>query len=628
MNVLSVENLEKTVNDTPLFSHVSFGLEEGEHVGLIGHNGAGKSTFLNILAGKTSSDEGLVSLRRGSDVVMLNQTITFDKDETIASYLFKGEGSRIALRREYQGLSSQPSNDKVHRQLMVLDEQLENSGSWNLESDYNAFLDQLGLIDMLDTPMDTLSGGQLKKVGIARILAARPSLLLLDEPTNHLDIETIQWLENYLRKSTMTIIIVTHDRYFLDALCTSILELDNGNIFFHPGSFSSYLERREERMDMLEKEQVRLKGILRRELQWLKRGPKARAGKDSSRKDRIETMVQMQHEVKAEKQRSFTSTERRLGKKILELKDISKSYGELLLFKDFSYNFIAGEKIGIVGPNGSGKSTLLDIVCSHQKSDSGVVDVGINTVFGYYDQNSKNLPQDKTILQYVDGITERIRLSKDEMVTSGRFLQLFGFPDKMQRQMISSLSGGEKRRLYLVSRLLGNPNFLLFDEPTNDLDLETMENLEQYVEDFNGCALIVSHDRAFLDQTCDHLFIIDTEKKLISLYPACFSEYYQNKCEQEKEEKPKPEKPEPMKGKIPQQRKKGLAYREQREYEAITKELEEFSKIQKELEESFSTGEPTALGTLAERNKKYEDNKKVIAKKEERWFSFAEKAES
>ena len=618
MNLLSVLNLSKTVHDVPLFAHVDFGLDEGEHVGLVGRNGVGKSTLLSILAGTAAPDEGTVSLRRDSDTVMLSQIVTFAPEDTIDSFLFEGMGKRIAIRRKYQ------ENIHDEAKLASLETELHATDAWNLENDYHTLLGELGISDF-SAKMDILSGGQLKKIAIARVLAAKADLILLDEPTNHLDIQTITWLENQVKSSPKTIIFVTHDRYFLNAVATSILELAEGTIHFHPGSFSAYLERREERLSMDQKAQERLKVILRRELAWMQRGARARSTKATGRIERIEEMQSSLHTVGEEKQRQFASQERRLGKKILHMENVSKAYGNKVLFDDFTYDFLDGDHIGLIGPNGSGKSTLLDIIMGITEPDSGIIGRGVNTVFAYYDQQSKTLPEGKTITEYITDKAERIRLSKDEIVSPGRFLELFGFPEVMQRQTISRLSGGERRRLYLVCKLLDNPNFLLLDEPTNDLDLETMENLEQYLADFSGCALIVSHDRAFLDQCCDKLFILGGESGSVSAFPGCFSDYQKAEEAEEREKKE-----ETKKQQEPARRhaeKKGLSFKEQKEYEELTKQLEALESQQKALEESFSVAAPTTLGTLQERNAAYEKNKLLQSQLEERWFILEEKAE-
>ena len=629
MNVLSLENISKTLDEEPLFTEVSFGLDSGDHVGLIGQNGTGKSTFLRLLTGELEEDSGTIALARETELIMLTQQMIFTEEDTVRSYLYKGEGKRIALVNSYHAVIRKKQDSQTKRELITLTEQLDLTGSWNLESDYTSLLGELGLFDKLDEPMHTLSGGMQKKVAIARVLCAQPTLLLLDEPTNHLDIETIEWLEKYLKDSSMTMIIVTHDRYFLDAVCNAILELDRGSMYLHPGSFDAFLERRAERLSMMQKEQDRLSVVLRRELQWLKRGPRARTGKDTNRQDRIKGMLSEQKDVSETVQSSFASSNIRMGKKILEVKNITKEYDNTPVIKDFSYSFTKGQKIGVVGPNGSGKSTLLDLLSGHTQADKGERDAGINTVFAYYDQEGRNLTSAKSVLEFVQDISERITLSEGQNVTAARFLEIFGFPTTMHRSAIATLSGGEKRRLYLISRLVSNPNFLMLDEPTNDLDLPTMENLEQYVQDFSGCTLVVSHDRAFLDLTCDELFILDMEGN-VSFYPGPYSEwraYERVAKEQAKKEELQAGKETQGKTEQPSRRneKKGLSFREKKELEEINSEMEALHLLQGELEASFSDAQETPLGTLAARSETYHTNSEKLSEMEDRWLELSEK---
>ncbi|AEV28742.1 ATPase component of ABC transporters with duplicated ATPase domain [Sphaerochaeta pleomorpha str. Grapes] len=632
MNVLSLESISKTLNDEPLFAEVSFGLEGGDHVGLIGHNGSGKSTFLRLLCGYLRPDSGTISMARDTDLVMLDQGVQFDADDTARTFLYKGQGKRIALLNAYHELIAKEPTQGVKQQLIEVTEQIETTGTWNLENDFISILGELGLYDTLDQKMDTLSGGMQKKVAIARVLCAKPTMILLDEPTNHLDIETIEWLEKYLSQNTATMIIVTHDRYFLDSVCNSILELDRGRMYFHPGSFAQYLERRAQRLTLMQKEQDRLTTILRRELQWLKQGAKARTGKDTNRKDRIGKMLDAQHSVSDVAQSSFTSSSRRLGKKILEVKHISKAFDGKRIIEDFSFSFTKGQKIGVVGPNGSGKSTLLDILCGHILPDSGIVDAGVNTLFAYYDQTGRNLDSDKTILEYVEDISERITLSEDQIVTAARFLEIFSFPASMHRLSIGTLSGGEKRRLYLVSRLMSNPNFLMLDEPTNDLDLQTMENLEQYVQDFAGCTLVVSHDRAFLDCTCDQLFVLGDDEQGILSYPGPFSEWRLSLQEKKEEEQQKLNQ-QKRQGAAPSEetrrteKRKGLSFKEKKEFEQLSADMESLQSLQAKLEASFSDAQNTELGTLGQRTEAYHDNITRLEEMENRWLELAEKEE-
>ena len=621
MNILSIENLSKTVNDEPLFENVSLGLEEGEKAGIVGRNGAGKSTFLRCIIGSMVPDEGNVSMKKDINPVMLEQNVTYPEGTTLASFLYLQKGEKLRILSDYQK-AIESGDEKEYTRLSEI---IEKNDLWDIERSYKAILTDLGEKIDENTLMANLSGGQQKKAAIARALALKPGLLLLDEPTNHLDIKTIEYLETWIKNTECGVIIVTHDRHILNECCSSIWELDRKHFYRHPGSFSAYLERKEERLRMDEKEQERLRAILRRELEWLKRGPKARTGKDKNRKDRIAEMLDKEHKVREDEPREFSSAERRLGKKILEIDNISKSFDDKHLFSGFTFSFVKGMKIGLIGDNGCGKSTLLDILSGRLEPDSGYIDKGQNTVFGYYDQLGRNLESAKTMLEYTEDIGDRIVLGNGTIVSASRFLELFGFPVSMQRTPISMLSGGERRRLYLITRLASNPNFLLFDEPTNDLDIDTMERLEEYISSFPGCAIISSHDRTFLDMTTDMTFVIENGK--ITLFPGSFTEWKEGQDEKKAAAEEKPEEKN-VSDTRRQREKKGLTYREAKEKEAIEAEISELETLIKNLEDSFATAAATPLGTLEERSRKYEEAKTLLDEKTERWLELEEKAGS
>lgn len=619
MNILSIENIEKTLNDEPLFENVTLGLEEGEKVGIVGKNGAGKSTFLRVLSGDIYPDEGNISTARDSNIVMLEQRVDFPEGTTVEDFLYLSKNKNIEkLKRYNKALES--GDERLYNQLYS---EIERENLWDIERAYYALLTDMGENIASDRRMDSLSGGQQKKAAIARAIALRPTILLLDEPTNHLDIKTIEYLEAWIKSAKIAVIIVTHDRHILNECCSTIWELDRKVFYRHPGNFSEYLERKEERLVMDEKEQARLKTILRRELEWLMRGPQARTGKDKNRKDRIYEMQSQLRQVREDKQKEFSSLERRLGKKILEVENISKGYDGRTLFSGFSHSFVKGEKIGLIGDNGCGKSTLLDILSGILLPDEGTVDKGVNTQFGYYDQLGRNLKSGKTVIEFAEDISKRVRYTDGEDVTAARFLEIFGFPPSKQRTPVELLSGGERRRLYLISRLLSNPNFLLFDEPTNDLDLETMENLEDYITSFPGCAIISSHDRTFLDITVDMLFIVENGN--ITLYPGNYSEWKEEK-EKEASQKKEVVIENPQAKEERPRAKKGLSFKETREKETLEKEIEELESLIEDLEASFSSVEDGPLGSLKERTIKYEESKIALDQKTERWLELEEKA--
>ena len=617
--VLSAENLSKTVRDEPLFENVTLALEEGEKVGIVGRNGTGKSTFLKCLTGEIYPDEGNVSVRKDATVVLLEQTVTYPDGTDLMGYLHLQKCRAFDILTEYQEAIDK-GDEKTYTRLFSI---IEKENLWDIERRYMAVLTDLGESINPECRMDALSGGQQKKAAIARALALEPDILLLDEPTNHLDIKTIEYLEAWIKTTQKAVIIVTHDRHILNECCSTIWELDRKHFYRHPGSFSAYLERKAERLRMEEKHEERRETILRRELEWLKRGPKARTGKDKGRKDRIDQMLSERTKVYEDKPKDFQSAERRLGKKILEIEDISKSYDGKMLFSGFSFSFVKGQKLALIGDNGTGKSTLLDILSGHIEPDSGMIDKGINTIFGYYDQLGRELESTKTVLEYTEDIGERVIMGDSEEVSASRFLELFGFPVQMQRTPIGMLSGGERRRLYLVTRLVQNPNFLLFDEPTNDLDIDTMERLEEYITSFPGCAVISSHDRTFLDMTTDMTLVIENGK--ISLFPGCYSEWKESRKAEELQRKAVVV-PAPQSQKRQERERKGLSFKEQKEKESIEKEIEELEVLIKELEDSFSSAETTELGTLAERTRKYEDARLSLDEKTERWIELEDKA--
>lgn len=601
MNAISCLNITKSVKDDNLFENVSFGLDEGEKLGIIGKNGAGKSTMLKVLAGILKPDEGSVTVNNSFKVGYLDQDVSFPDGCTINEYLRLFKDERIELLNKFEAGDSS------------LAHKLEELSVWEIEERYKRFISELGVREKPDTPMNILSGGTRKKIAIARLLAMEQRILLLDEPTNHLDIPAIEWLENYLYSVPFTVILVTHDRYFLDRICSRILEIDRRQVYLYEGGYTDFLTQREERLNAQQKEQDRLATVLRRELEWLKRGPKARTGKDSGRKKRIEEMKDLR--VRSEAQdREFSSIQRRMGKKILELKNVSIKRGELQILNDFSLEFVRGQRFGIIGPNGTGKTTLLDIITSNLSPDRGIVDTGINTVFGYYDQNSAALPLDKTPLEFFSDIGQNIAVSSDYVVTPARFLEIFGFPASFHRLPISVLSGGEKRRLYLLSNLVKNPNFLVLDEPTNDLDIDTLRRLEQYVLDFPGVVVTVSHDRAFLDRTCTELIVLPGAYRFEGTYSDWHSE-----CAEQKSQTVKKEDTDTR---VRVHEKKGLSFKEQKEYENIEKAIPETEAKIALLEEFFSSGQLDRDGS---KQKEYSMLQKQLDEYYMRWEELASK---
>lgn len=602
MNAVSVYNVSKTLKDEALFSNVSFGLDIGERLGLVGRNGAGKSTFLRILAGIIEPDSGEVTINGSCRVAYLEQDVRFPEDCTLGQFVLLGDDPHVRLLREFQD-----GNHDVF-------DRIETLGLWNLEDRYRSYLGELNVTEPMDKPMSQLSGGTQKKAAIARIMAIEPNILLLDEPTNHLDIPAIEWLENKLGTASsnngtggFTVVLVTHDRYFLDRICTRTMEIDGRKAYIYDGGYTNFTERKAERLNAMQKEQDRLATILRREVEWLHRGPKARTGKDNGRKQRIEEMRSQQTQ-KEESQREFSSAVRRMGKKILELKDASAVRGSATIVDGLSIEFTKGMRIGVIGPNGSGKSTLLDLMTGHIAPSEGIVDTGLNTVFGYYDQKSARLPLEDTMLEYIEEIGQSIKLADGYVVTPTRFLELFGFPSSFHRIPIGMLSGGERRRLYLLATIVRNPNFLVLDEPTNDLDIDTLCRLEQYILDFQGCVVCVSHDRAFLDRTCTELIVMPNARR----FEGNYSDYRRSEDARRQNERNANDSLKASnamrnggdgrtsggRNEIGLQKptRRRLSFKEQRELEGLPASIEALEERKAQLEDFFSSGKPDLTG--------------------------------
>ena len=582
MNLLSVNNLARIGREKPLFTQVTFGLQEGEKAALIGRNGTGKSTLLNTIAGVLPPDEGTVVFNKEAGVSFLPQNPLYNADDTIRNHIFKSESPKLKIINEYldiceklsSGKNVQAAYDKILLEMDKLD-------LWNYESQISSILTTLGITDM-ERKMGTLSGGMVKKVALAQVLVEDTKILLLDEPTNHLDITTIAWLQNYLHDTKRSVLMVTHDRWFLDAVCTNIYELARGKIKLYQGNYSEYLAKKETEAEIEANTERRIESVLRFERDWLLRGPCARGTKAKARIQRDMQLINRE-KFAADKGFTFEVKGKRLGGKVLELHNISKNYpkgfvkeeyagGERLplapagkpssatpspkgdtplkspdkqvaansaipVIKNFSYKFTKGQKIGIFGDNGSGKSTLLNIITGKLEPDSGNVEVGLNTQFGYYTQNPVFKDTNLTVLEYIKETAEHMTLNDGKKeVSATKFLEEFGFEGKIQHSPVSTLSGGERKKLFLVRLLLENPNFLILDEPTNDFDIFTMNILEQFLINYEGCLLLVSHDRYFMDKTVDSLFILEEDGGISGFVGKC-SEYIEYREEQRKLQK-------------------------------------------------------------------------------------------
>ncbi|RAP33897.1 ABC transporter ATP-binding protein [Candidatus Marinamargulisbacteria bacterium SCGC AG-410-N11] len=595
MILLSVQNLSYSVGSKDLYKDVSFGIEEGDKIALVGINGSGKSTLLNQIVDFNQSDQNNVKKKKGLSVSYLSQDISYHDNDTILDYLFCGHSPVALLIKDYQACLDQLSregNQDLTDRLANLSTKMDLANAWEYQDRVRSILKELN-ISNLNQRMSDLSGGMRKKVRLAQVFFEDSDLIILDEPTNHLDIPTIEWLESMLVRYHKSLLMVTHDRYFLDNICNRILEIDNQKVFKYKGNYQSYLAQREQRYQAVVKADQRTQSILRVELQWLKRGPKARSTKQKARKDRIETLMS-QDRFSPDKVLNIEVEGRRLGKKVLSLKNVSKSFDDKQVLNEFCYTFKQRERIGIIGPNGVGKTTLLKIITEQIKPDSGEIDCGINTVFGYFDQTNDVLDPDQTIFEHVNEIGSAIKLANGQIVSASKMLERFLFPSNTLKTPVGKLSGGEKRRLQLVCMLLKNPNFLLFDEPTNDLDIITLSILEDFLLEFSGCTIIVSHDRYFMDRVVDSLFVFD-QNSAIQRFMGSYTDYIDtlkdiNSIQKEKDRQnqhPQVKKSNQWQTKDKPSIKKKMTYKEKIELQEVEIKLETLETKKKQLTESL-----------------------------------------
>ncbi|RST25860.1 ABC-F family ATP-binding cassette domain-containing protein [Chryseobacterium lacus] len=623
MNYVSAENLTKSFGIKILFENISFNVNEGDKIAIVARNGTGKSTLLKILTGKEIADSGNVTVHKDIQVVLFDQEIDFDPTLSVEEFMMTLDSAPIqALKKYHQSLISV---DPKEMEKAIAEMELQKA--WDLENEMKQFLFQLKITD-LNAKMDTLSGGQIKRIALAKLLTEtraehRHVLLILDEPTNHLDVEMVEWLEHYLSKANMTLLLVTHDRYFLDAVCDIIWELEDRNLHVHQGSYATYLENKMIREENLNATIDKANNLYRKELEWMRRQPKARTTKSKSR---IDAFYETEKMAKTDTRKAGLELDfemKRLGKKILELKNISKSFGEKILLKNFSYSFQRGEKIGIVGNNGTGKSTLLNIIQGLEPMDSGNIETGETIKFGYFSQKGLTYNEDERVIDFIRNISENFPLANGRTISASQFLRLFLFDDQTQYSPISKLSGGEKRRLHLMYVLYQNPNFLIFDEPTNDLDLPTLTVLENFLQNFQGCLIIVSHDRYFMDRIVDHVLAFEGDGKIRN-FTGNFSEYREMKsqesqesAQQEKKEETEEKKQEP----VPVTKKK-LSFKEQRELETLEKEMPQLEKERTQMMEALNN--ETDYEKIAAISEKLKDISNRLETMEERWFVLQE----
>lgn len=618
-NFLNIENLTKSYGDHVLFRDITFGVDQGEKIGIVARNGTGKSTLLRLLADEESADSGTIVYRNDIRVGYLPQEPVFPDGATVIEAALDNDDpvSAIVVRytRALASCDSAESEKAVH--------EMDQAGAWDYEDRLRQLLTRFGLSDF-SAPVSTLSGGQRKRLAIARTVMAEPDFLILDEPTNHLDISTIEWLENYLKRSRATLLMVTHDRYFLDRVCNRIIEMDSQSVFSVNGNYDMYLRRRAERIEAATAELARVKNTLRREQEWMSRQPQARAGKAKFRIDNFYDLKERSRVNLRQDNVKFDAESSRIGSKIFEAAHISKRFGDKIILDDFSYTFARGEKLGIVGVNGVGKSTFIKMLQGLVQADSGEWNVGETVRFGYYSQDGISFDRNKKVIDAVTELAEDIDLGEGRRIAPMQYLQRFLFSPADQQKYIYKLSGGERCRLHLAVVLMMQPNFLILDEPTNDLDIITLGILEEYLASFKGCVIVVSHDRFFLDNIVDHLFVMEGNG-VIKDFPGNYSDYrayLDSLPRQTSSEAPVKEQPARRQAQRPQK----LSFKERKELETLEAELECLNTEKTELEEFFAAGESGNPDEFAAKSKRYAEIGDIIDEKEIRWLELSEKA--
>ena len=627
MTYLSTENLGKKYGLKLLFEDLTFGISKGDKTALIAQNGVGKSTLLKILAGKETPDSGKVMIRNGIKVAMLEQEPELDDSMTINQFIAHGENEMVKVVQQYEkavAAQAENYNEKTQEAFDKALAKMDAANAWDYEQRLHQILSVLNIHD-LDQDISSLSGGQRKRVALAFALLDDPDLLILDEPTNHLDVEMIEWLEAYLTKSTMTLLMVTHDRYFLDRVCNHILEIEDGQLYNHKGNYEYFLQKKAEREEVYATEIAKAGKLMKKEQEWMRRQPKARTTKSKSR---IDAFYQTEKKAKSGKVKQEVKLEvdmSRIGGQVLELKKVSKSFDDLIILKDFEYSFNKGERIGIIGKNGVGKSTFLKIITGEEPVDSGEVETGQTIVYGHYKQSGIEIKEKERVIDVIKEIAEVIVLANGDTISVSQFLEHFMFDSKMQYTPVSKLSGGEKRRLGLMMVLIKNPNFLILDEPTNDLDLITLEKLEGFLSNFGGCLIIVSHDRYFMDNLVEHYFVFEGDG-VVNDFNGTYSEYRALKTEQEnggknsstekkKSDHPKPSNSDPEK----------LSFNERKEYQKLEKEIEELEKKKSAIHRQMSNSD-LDYEKLQELSETFSALKEKLEEKEFRWLELAERA--
>jgi len=616
MNFLSVESISKSFGERILFQDISFGINQGQKIGFVAKNGTGKTSLLNILSGTDQPDSGQVVFRNNLNTAFLSQEPNLSEHLTIEETIFSSEKPILKIIKTYEkALQNIEDIDAYQKAFDAMDAHQ----AWDFETFYKQILFKLKL-ENLNQKVAALSGGQKKRLALANALLTQPNLLIMDEPTNHLDLEMIEWLEDFFAKENITLFMVTHDRYFLERVCNEIVELDEGSLYSYKGNYSYYLEKRDARIQTFETETGKAKQLFKKELEWMRRQPKARTTKSKSRIDDFHEIKARAHQRRKDHEVQLELNMERLGTKVVELHNIGKSYADNTLFEKFTYNFIRGERLGIIGKNGTGKSTFLNILTGSLPPDQGKVTIGETLQFGYYTQKGITVNEDQKVIEVIKEYGDYIPLKKGKQISAAQLLERFLFDRKKQYDFVEKLSGGEKKRLYLCTVLIKNPNFLILDEPTNDLDIITLNVLENFLLDFPGCLIVVSHDRYFMDKIVDHLFVF-TGNGTIQDFPGNYSDYrsYENNTTASMESSKKPKK----KWKEDQKDSK-LSYLEQKEYQKLEKEINQLEKDKVELENQFAT-ENWESDMIHKRSIDLQNIIQRIEQKTERWFELSDK---
>lgn len=617
MNLLSVENISKAFGERIILQNISFGINKDQKIAFIAKNGTGKTTLLNIMAGKDLPDSGQVVFRKGIHIGFLSQNPYFDEELTVEETIFATDNPILRLIQTYEHALQHPENEDAYQKAF---EQMELHNAWDFETQYKQILFKLKL-DNLQLKVKNLSGGQKKRLALANVLISKPDLLILDEPTNHLDLEMIEWLEQYFAKENLTLFIVTHDRYFLERVCNEILELDGGELFSYKGNYSYFLEKKEQRLTQEQASVEKAKNLYTKELDWMRRQPKARTTKSKSRIDDFYKIKEQAHKRRKEHSVQLEINMERLGSKTVEFHNVSKAFGQLQVLNKFSYNFLRGERVGIIGKNGTGKSTFLNLLTGAITPDSGKIIVGDTIKFGYYTQEGIEVIQGQKVIEVIQKYGDYIPLLKGRTLSAAQLLERFLFDRKKQYDYVEKLSGGELKRLYLCTVLIQNPNFLILDEPTNDLDIVTLNVLEDFLLDYPGCLVVVSHDRYFMDKIVDHLFVFKGKGE-VEDFPGNYTDYrVYEESSPPADETPKKE---TTKNTWRKDGMKGLSFNEQKEYNRLEKEIATLEEKKAAIEAAFAAGNLTP-DEIQSQSVALQETLMFIEEKTERWFELTEK---